>query len=68
MVMEQPTQPEPSIETWEEACVISQEWADGARKAALKRRDRRALVSMILVLALVAIALALVIILTDWEL
>ena len=31
---------EPSVQTWEEACVISQEWADGARQAAVKRRHR----------------------------
>jgi hypothetical protein len=30
----------PSIQTWEEACVVSQKWADDARLAAQKRRKR----------------------------
>jgi len=66
--MEQPQQPDPSIETWEEACVISQEWAYDARLAAQRKRDRRALVTMILVFAFLAIVLSLVIIFTDQQL
>ena len=62
---EQPEQPDPSIETWEEACDVSQQWAYDARLAARRRRDRRSLVLSILVFLLLAVALALVIILTD---
>jgi predicted nucleic acid-binding Zn ribbon protein len=65
---EQPQQPDPSIETWEEACVISQEWAYDARLAAQRKRDRRALVTMILVFAFLAIVLSLVIIFTNYQL
>ena len=38
--MDRPEYPttDPSIEVWEEACVISQQWADGARQAARKRK------------------------------
>lgn len=65
--MEQPQQPDPSIETWEEACFVSQEWADGARLAARRRRERRSLVLTILVFLLLAVALSLVIILTNYQ-
>ena len=65
---EQPQQPDPSIETWEEACVISQEWAYDARLAAQRKRERRALVATLLVFLLLAIALSLVIIFTNYQL
>jgi len=39
-----------SVETWEEACFISQEWADEARLAAAKRRRRRNWTSIVLML------------------
>ena len=56
---------EPSIQTWEEACVISQEWADNARRAAAKRKQWRHWIALMLMLALVITLLALVMILTD---
>ena len=39
--MQRPEYPtvEPSIETWEEACIISQEWADDARQAAVRHKQ-----------------------------
>jgi type IV secretory pathway component VirB8 len=64
---EQPVQPAPSIETWEEACDISQQWADEARLAARMKRERRMLVVAILVFAILAAALSLIIILTDYQ-
>ena len=55
----------PSIETWEEACAISQEWADGARQAAVKRRNRNAWITFALLLVLLAgVATVLALILT----
>lgn len=56
---------EPSIETWQEACVISQEWADGARLAVVKRRHRQALISLAILTAItIAAALTLALLIT----
>jgi hypothetical protein len=55
---------EPSVDTWAEACAISQEWADGARLAATKRRFRVALLSLVLMMLLIAAAVAFVLIST----
>lgn len=53
---------QPSVETWEEACAISQEWADGARRAADKRRQWMHWTVLMLLMIMVAIAGALVLI------
>jgi hypothetical protein len=53
----------PSLETWEEACVISQDWADGARLAASKRRKQRLWVTTVLAGAIVLAGWALVLLL-----
>lgn len=51
----------PSVQTWEEACVISQEWADGARQAVIARRKRnriiRAVAFLMVELALIGFLL-----------
>lgn len=39
----------PSIQTWEEACVVSQQWADSARQAAAKRRKRHRIAYAVLI-------------------
>jgi lipopolysaccharide/colanic/teichoic acid biosynthesis glycosyltransferase len=54
---------QPSISTWEEACAISQEWADSARRAAARKRLFMAVLSAVLLL-LVALALVAVILIT----
>lgn len=46
--MQQPELPDPSIQTWEEACFISQQWADEARLAAQKRRKRYRIIYAVL--------------------
>lgn len=43
-----------SIETWEQACIISQQWADGARLAAVKRKQRQRFWALMAVLLLIA--------------
>jgi type IV secretory pathway component VirB8 len=48
-----------SLETWEEACALSQQWAEGARLAANKRRRRG-----IILVSILAISLAIAIIAT----
>jgi hypothetical protein len=53
----------PSLEAWEEACVISQDWADDARLAASKQRKRRLLVTTVLMGAIVLAGWALVLLL-----
>jgi hypothetical protein len=53
----------PSIDTWQEACAISQEWADGARQAAGRRRFWFAVASLVLVILLIGGVVALI--LTD---
>jgi type IV secretory pathway component VirB8 len=55
----------PSIETWQEACVISQEWADDARLAASKRRNRMAWLSIVLMLIIAAVLIMLTLIVTE---
>jgi lipopolysaccharide/colanic/teichoic acid biosynthesis glycosyltransferase len=56
---------EPSVATWQEACVISQEWADGARQAAAHKRLLRAWLSVILLLVFALVLTAVVLITTD---
>lgn len=59
----------PSIETWQEACVISQEWADDARLAAAKRANRRVWISLVLLSAIaLAAAATLALLITDLRL
>jgi hypothetical protein len=45
-----------SIQTWEEACATSQEWADKARKHAVFRRQRRNSIIVITLVTLLVIA------------
>ena len=52
-----------SIETWQEACALSQEWADGARLAAHKRRRRNRGIITALYLALMLASVAVLFIL-----
>ena len=54
---------EPSLETWELACALSQEWADNARQAAHKRRVWQRAISTGLLLSLMLAAAALLFIL-----
>ena len=49
-----------SIETWEEACAVSQEWADGARQAAVKRRQLRHALMLLVAIVLILLSLFLV--------
>jgi len=56
---------EPSNETWQEACVISQEWADGARQAASHRRLVRAWLSVVILLLIALLLTAVVLVSTD---
>lgn len=56
----------PSIETWQEACVISQQWADDARQAAARRANLRVWISLLLLIVMTLAALAaLIILFTD---
>ena len=48
----------PSIETWEDACVISQNWADDARMAAVKRQKRHRIIKTVTLMTLELAALA----------
>jgi type IV secretory pathway component VirB8 len=48
-----------SLETWEEACALSQQWAESARLTANKRRRRG-----IMIVSLLAIFIAIAIITT----
>ena len=61
--MQRPEYPSttPSIQVWEEACVISQEWADDAREAAIKRRNRNQKIRTIVFLTLEVLAIAVII-------
>lgn len=55
---------EPSVATWQEACVISQEWADGARRAAARRKAFRHWLSLMLMLTVLIVLVALVLIIS----
>jgi hypothetical protein len=56
---------EPSNETWQEACAISQQWADGARLAAHKRHMRRFWLITALQWTLLILAILLMLLITD---
>ena len=53
-----------TIADWQEASATSQEWAVGARQAALKRKRGRRFVALMLVLLWIIAAMALVLFLT----
>lgn len=55
----------PSNETWEQACIISQEWADDARSAAAKRHMRRFWMITTLQWFILLIAVLLILLLTN---
>jgi type IV secretory pathway component VirB8 len=54
----------PSIETWQEACVLSQKWADDARQVAIKRANRRVWRSLLLLIVITLAAAAAIVLLT----
>ena len=59
---------EPSVDTWAEACVISQEWADGARLAARRRRMLRiTLANGVMLLIMAALIAAILITSGVWN-
>jgi hypothetical protein len=54
----------PSVETWAEACVISQQWADGARLAAVRRKRIRAVLGTLMVMCFLALMVGFILLVT----
>ena len=55
---------DPSVETWELACALSQEWAENSRRSALKQKRLRGAIGIALVVFAIAVLILLVLFLT----
>jgi hypothetical protein len=54
----------PSVDTWKQACAVSQQWAFSARRAALRRKRFMRVVAVLAALLLIAIVVVLILYLT----
>ena len=55
---------DPSLETWELACALSQEWAENARLAAIKRKRRNVVLAAMLGLVFIAVGILFILLVT----